>query len=84
MIFPFPALFSFYLDGFLNQLRKLGIGCQIGGCWYGVACFADDLVLLALVARSLDAMILKCCAEHAYTLEFSTDPDPKKVLLHLF
>jgi hypothetical protein len=74
-----PALFAVYLDGLLDQLRKLGVGCHIGGWWYGAACFADDLILLA-PARSAAAMMLKCCEEYAlqHNLEFSTDPDPNK------
>ena len=42
-----PALFSVYIDGLLHDLRQLGLGCHIGGWWYGAACFADDLFLLA-------------------------------------
>ena len=41
------ALFSVYIDGLLHDLRQLGLGCHIGGWWYGAACFADDLFLLA-------------------------------------
>ena len=42
-----PTLFAVYLDGLLQQLRELGVGCHLGGWWYGAACFADDLFLLA-------------------------------------
>jgi hypothetical protein len=72
-----PALFAVYLDGLLDRLRKLGVGCHIGGCWYGVACFADDLILLA-PDRSAAAMMLKCCEQYAleHNLEFSTDQNP--------
>ena len=54
-----PAIFAVYLDGLYEQLRKLGVGCHIGGWWYGATCFADDLVLLA-PARSAAA----CSLEH--------------------
>ena len=54
-----PALFSVYLDELLQQLRKLGVGCHVGGLWYGAACYADDLILLA-PARTAAVMMLEC------------------------
>ena len=42
-----PLLFSIYLDDLLKDLRKLGLGCHIGGVWYGACGYADDLFLLA-------------------------------------
>ena len=30
-----PLLFSVYLDGLLKYLRRKGLGCHIGGIWYG-------------------------------------------------
>ena len=32
-----PTLFSVYIDGLLQELRQLGLGCHIGGWWYGAA-----------------------------------------------
>ena len=32
-----PALFSLYMDELLVELRKLGVGCHIGGVFYGAA-----------------------------------------------
>ena len=64
-----PTLFAVYLDGLLQQLRQLGVGCHLGGWWYGAACFADDLFLL-----------LATCEQYAlqHNLQFSTDPNPSK------
>ena len=42
-----PVLFSVYLDGLLAQLRRLQLGCHIGGWWFGALGYADDLILLA-------------------------------------
>ena len=42
-----PVLFSVYLDDLLKDLRKLGLGCHIGGLWFGALGYADDLILLA-------------------------------------
>ena len=74
-----PALFAVYLDDLLAKLRRLGVGCHVGGLWYGAMCFADDLVLLA-PARTAAEMMLQCCEEYAleHNLEFSTDPVPAK------
>ena len=74
-----PALFAVYLDGLLERLRRIGVGCHVGGWWYGAACFADDLVLLA-PARTAAVMMLECCEQYAleHNLEFSTDPNPAK------
>ena len=74
-----PALFAVYLDELLARLRSLGVGCHVGGLWYGAACFADDLVLLA-PARTSAEMMLQCCEEYAteHNLQFSTDPNPGK------
>ena len=30
-----PVLFSVYLDDLLGELRRLQLGCHIGGCWFG-------------------------------------------------
>ena len=30
-----PILFAIYLDGLLSKLRRNGLGCHIGGIWYG-------------------------------------------------
>ena len=74
-----PALFSLYMDELLQQLRELGVGCYIGGVFYGAAMYADDLVLLAPCRSALQEM-LSVCEKYAeqHNLVFSTDPDPEK------
>ena len=74
-----PILFSIYLDDLLKDLRKQGLGCHIGGLWYGALGYADDLILLAPNREVLQKMIQVCeiyAAEH--NLVFSTDPIPAK------
>ena len=74
-----PILFSVYLDDLLRNLRKLGLGCHIGGLWYGALGYADDLILLAPNRDVLQRMLQVCevyAAEH--NLVFSTDPVPAK------
>ena len=67
------------MDGLLQQLRDLGVGCHLGGWWYGGVCFADDLFLLA-PSRTAAAMMLKTCEQYAlqHNLQYSTDPNPVK------
>ena len=71
--------FSVYIDGLLQDLRQLGLGCHIGGWWYGAACFADDLFLLA-PNRAAAVKILETFEQYAreHNLEFSTDPNQSK------
>jgi hypothetical protein len=72
-----PLLFSVYLDDLLVKLRNLGLGCHIGGLWYGGCGYADDLILLAPNRDVLQRMVDVCqlyAVEH--NLVFSTDPVP--------
>ena len=55
-----PSLISVFIDGLLQQLRQLGLGCHVGGVWYGATCFADDLFLLA-PSRTAIQMMLETC-----------------------
>ena len=74
-----PTLFSVYLDDLLKQLRRLGLGCHMGGVWVGAAGYAGDMILLA-PSRSAMKKMLKTSEEFAveHNLQFSTVPDPAK------
>ena len=74
-----PAFFSVYLDGLLDELRKLNLGCHVGGWWMGAAIFADDIILLSPARCSMKEM-LKVCQTYAsgHNLQFSVDPNPAK------
>ena len=74
-----PILFSVYLDDLLKELRRLQLGCHIGGYWYGALGYADDLILLAPNREVLQRM-LTICQSYAedHNLVFSTDPVPSK------
>ena len=74
-----PLLFSIYLDDLLGELRRLQLGCHIGGWWFGASAYADDLILLATNREVLQRMVTTCekyGQEH--NLVFSTDPIPSK------
>jgi hypothetical protein len=68
-----------YLDGLLVELQLLGVGCHVGGVWFGAAGYADDLILMA-PCRTAMAMMLEVCERYAanHNLVFSTDPNPAK------
>ena len=74
-----PALFSVYIDELITDLRKLGLGCHMGGLWIGACGFADDVILLA-PSRSAMVQMLKTCEQFVFKnhLQFSTDPNPVK------
>ena len=60
-------------------MRKLQLGCHIGGYWLGGCGYADDLILLAPSRDVLQRMIQVCevyASEH--NLEFSTHPEPSR------
>ena len=74
-----PVLFSVYLDDLLAGLRKLQLGCHIGGWWFGALGYADDLILLAPNREVLQSMLVVCQSyAREHNLVFSTDPVPSK------
>ena len=74
-----PILFSVYLDDLLTSLRKLQLGCHIGGWWYGAMGYADDLILLAPNRQVLQSMLVVCQSyAREHNLVFSTDPVPSR------
>ena len=42
-----PALWSVYLDLLIKELRRLGVGCHVGGLFIGVVVYADDVLIMA-------------------------------------
>ena len=42
-----PYFFGVYIDELLQMLRRSGVGCYIGGRFFGAMGYADDLILLA-------------------------------------
>ena len=74
-----PGFFGVYMDELLEELRKAGVGCYIGGRYFGAAGYADDIILLA-PCRSAMARMVKICEEFGErnNLKFSTDVNPAK------
>ena len=74
-----PGFFSIYVDDLLLELRRSGVGCYIGGRFFGAAGYADDIILLA-PCRSAMAQMVKICEDFGSknNLLFSTDINPAK------
>ena len=74
-----PTFFLVYLDGILENLRELNLGCRVGGWWMGAVIYADDITLLSPGRSSMEKM-LKLCEDYAkdHNLYFSVDPNPAK------
>ena len=54
-----PALWFVYLDLFIKELRRLGVGCHVGGLLMGVVVYADDVLIMAPTRRSMQINIEK-------------------------
>ena len=55
-----PLLFGVYMDGLLDELKDLGIGCYIGQHFCGAAGYAYDIILLSPTSFRLYKMIEVC------------------------
>ena len=74
-----PTFWAVYCDLMIKELRQLGVGAHVAGMFMGVACYADDVVLIAPCRQAMQ-MMLNMVEDFAarYNISFSTDPDPKK------
>ena len=63
-----PVLFCLYIDGLLQSLADLGVGCTIGEVFVGVLAYADDIVLLAPTPNAMRMMLDTC---DSYAKEFN-------------
>ena len=74
-----PFFWAVYCDLMIKELRYLGVGAHVAGMFMGVACYADDVVLIAPCHQAMQLM-LSTVEDFAmrYNISFSTDPNPKK------
>ena len=56
-----PMLFSRYIHDLLQGISAAGIGCNIGGIFYNILAYADDLVLLAPIWAALQLLLNLLC-----------------------
>ena len=75
-----PAFWAVYCDLMIKELRQLGVGAHVAGLFMGVACYADDVVLIAPCHQAME-MMLKTVEDFAarYNISFSTDPTPRNL-----
>ena len=55
-----PLQFGVYMDGLLDELKDLGIGCFIGEHFCGAVGYANDIILLYPTSSGLRKMIEVC------------------------
>ena len=74
-----PSFWAVYLDDLLKELRRLRLGCYVGGAWVGATIYCDDLLLLS-PTRSAMAAMLQVCERYAgdHNISFSVDDNPAK------
>ena len=41
----------------IKELRQLGVGAHLGGMFMGVACYADDVFLIAPCQQAMQMML---------------------------
>ena len=74
-----PILWALYCDPMIRRLRKLGLGAHVAGVFMGVACFADDVILIAPCHQAMQVMLNEVeDFAREYNIQFSTDPEPHK------
>ena len=42
-----PLLFAVYIDGIIDKLEGVGLGCRLGNVFVGCILYADDIVLIS-------------------------------------
>ena len=72
-----PTIWSIYIEELIEELRKVNIGCTVGGVYMGIIVYADDVALLAPSRRAMELM-LRICEKFAAknNVVYSTDPNP--------
>ena len=73
------VLYCVYTNDLFRELRRMNIGCRIGGEYVGVLGYADDLFLISPTMDGLQDMLTACeryASEH--NLRFSTNENPVK------
>ena len=74
-----PILWAVYCDPMIKRLRRLGLGAHVAGMFMGVACFADDVILMAPSHQAMQVMLNEVESfAMEYNIQFSTDPVPQK------
>jgi hypothetical protein len=70
-----PVLYNVYVDDLMKNLINEGLGCMIGGLYYGTIFYADDIILLGGSVIKMQKMIDICCK---YGLVYGIRFNPNK------
>ena len=71
--------FTIYVDKLITEMRKTRLGCTIGGHYFGIMIYCDDIFLLSASRAGLQAMVTVCEKfANKFHLKFSTNDDPTK------
>ena len=54
------VLFSVYIDGLIEVLKRSRLGCEIDGIYLGIFVYADDILLLSASRMGLQSMVDLC------------------------
>jgi len=63
-----PVLFALYIDGIIEKLEGVGLGCWLGDVFINCILYADDIVLISPTVHSLQIM-LDVCASFAQEVD---------------
>ena len=75
-----PYLFSIYINEFIENLRKLGIGCYLIDLFLACLFYADDLVLLSPLRGAMQILIDVTVA-HGDSIGLLFNPSKTKVMI---
>ena len=76
-----PLLFEGYMDGLLDELKYLGIGCYIGQHFCAAAGYADDIILLCPNSSGL-RKITEVCEKYAKLHDVLFSGSKSKLLVY--
>ena len=76
-----PRLFTVYVDGLIELLRRSSIGCHVVDLFVAALMYADDLALLAPTRTSLQRLLDICCS---YGAEWCISYNPTKTQVMMF
>jgi len=68
------AIFNVFMNVFVTQLKRRGIGCCISSMFLGCILYADDILLLSPTVAGLKKMLDKCSEiAEVISLEFNVE-----------
>jgi hypothetical protein len=69
-----PYLFARYIREFISEICYCNVGCNLGGVFYNILAYADDIVLLAPRWAGLQ-FLLKILTKESSLIDMSCNTD---------